>query len=302
MRVLFIGAGKRLEMAQKFIAAGWEVHSYEYDTNCPLNKIGIKILKGKRWKDMMIKQELFELCCSYDLVLPFQDEATKILSEIKEENLKHSEMLCVSGLFSTTACLNKQDFETYFKSQPFYPTPQQGKPVVVKPIYGFGSKGIKYIENWGSELIDNCILQRKIEGGNEYSLDCYFDKTNCLIDFVPRKRIEVVGGEVVKSVTVDRNSFAFEEIIKSISKNLLLVGPICIQVISDSNGLIWIMEINARFGGGCTLSLASGFDIIDMLKTEYVDKKSIQNYKSVWKSGLHMSRCFVDYYHEKNSI
>lgn len=303
MRVLFVGAGKRLEMALKFLDFGWQVHSYEYDTNCPLNKAAIKIIKGKRWKDPSLMEDLAALIPKYDLVLPFQDEATRILAEIKQHDSAGSTNICVSPLETTKICLDKDLFGQLLSGQKFYPSPLVGSNVIAKPRYGFGSKGIRYISNWDGKDIEGYVLQHNVEGGNEFSLDCYFDRYGSLIDFVPRCRIETAGGEVVKSVTVDKKLLAFEPIVETIAKTARFSGPLCVQVISDSQGNLWIMEINARFGGGSTLSIASGFNMIDLLKTEYVDCKLVENYSSTWHAGIHMSRCFVDYYfNETNSF
>lgn len=299
MKALFIGAGRRIEIAKKFLNKKWEIDAYEYDVNSPLKMLGIKIIEGKKWTDPEIKNDLSSLCKEYDLVLPFQDEATELLSVIKKTN--HLNSICVSEQTTSNYCLDKKNFETLFANEKFYPNPIFGKTAVVKPTRGFGSRGIKYIQNWSGEQYDGCIIQNKIENGDEYSVDCYFDKSSKLIDFVPRKRIQVSGGEVVRSSTLEKTSFNFEEIISIISNKLHFSGPVCIQFISDENKNIWIMEINARFGGGCTLSIHSGFDIIDLLKTEYYDRKEI-NYTSTWKSNLYMTRSFLDFYYEKNSI
>lgn len=69
------------------------------------------------------------------------------------------------------------------------------------------------------------------------------------------------------------------------------------QFISDSSDKLWIMEVNARFGGGATLSIAAGFDMINLLEKEYYNFDQLDSYYSNWESGLHLFRCFVDYYH-----
>ena len=297
MKVLFVGAGKRLEIAKKFISAYCKISSYEDDINCPLNNAPIKIIKGLKWADPKIKEDIQKLSSNFDVVIPFQDEATKILSELKFNNPN----FCVSDIETTACCLDKKLFEQKFYNKDYYPKPLDGYQAISKPIKGFGSKGIELCNFFTPNIqIPNRIYQKRITGGHEYSVDCDFSKSNELVDFVPRKRIEVVGGEVVKSVTVHKSKFNFEELIKDISKELKFVGPVCIQFISDEFDKLWIMEVNARFGGGATLSIAAGFDMIDLIKKEYYDYQEIKNYYSNWMDGLHVSRCFVDYYHRGN--
>lgn len=300
MKVLFVGAGKRLEMAKKFANQFWRISSYEYETECPIKSLPVKIIKGLKWADPKIKEDIQKLSSNFDLVLPFQDEATKLLSELKPSNVN----FCVSDYETTNCCLNKDLFEKKFFHKDYYPRALQNESAIIKPVRGFGSKGIQIIDCFQAD--DNFytqseyVYQRKITGGHEYSVDCYFDKKNKLIDFVPRKRIETANGEVVKSVTVKKNDFEFERLINDISKELKFTGPICMQFISDSSNKLWIMEINARFGGGATLSIAAGFDMVNLLTKEYYEFKEIDSYYSIWESGLHLSRCFVDYYHHGN--
>lgn len=300
MRVLLVGAGRRYEMALKFIRSGWDISSYESDINCPLNLLKVPIYQGKRWSDPGLHEELRKISIDYDLILPFQDKAVEVLSIIKSESSNDS--VCVSPIKTSTICLNKIQFANTFSKYDFYPRPIHGMPAIIKPVDGFGSRGIRYTKEWKGESYSDAVVQNLIEGGREYSVDCYFDKRHRLVDFVPRERIEVVAGEVVKSCTISKDRLPFENIINQISSILKFCGPVCMQFITCRENKLWIMEINARFGGGSTLSLSSGCDMIDLLKTEYVDNDSIKNYKSNWKTNFHLSRCFVDYCYEKNSI
>ena len=100
------------------------------------------------------------------------------------------------------------------------------------------------------------LVQPFIEG-TEYTIDVLADFTGKVVSAVPRKRIEVRAGEVVKSCTVDRPDIA--EMAVNITENLNVIGPITLQCIDTGQQLYWI-EINARFGGGVTLSFAAGVD------------------------------------------
>lgn len=287
-------------MANKFVMKNWNVSAYEYDTNCPLNLLNCRVIPGRLWKDPAVYQDLMEVSREYDLVLPFQDKAVQVLSDIKSKQ-KDTKSICVSPIQTASACLNKQEFENIFLDEDFYPRPIIGSPAIVKPVHGYGSRGISYLKQWNGESYDGNIVQKFIDG-IELSIDCYFDRNFELIDFVPRQRLEVSSGEVVKSCTVSKSSYQLDSVIRKVSKKLKFAGPICMQFIVDQQSNVWIMEINARFGGGCTLSVAAGLDMIDLLKTEYVDMSNVKNYKSVWTPNLYLSRCYVDYYYEKNSV
>jgi len=300
MKALFIAAGRRVTMCENFNFSGFNVDSYELDLNCPINLVANKVLPGKKWKDKNLVTDLTKYISSgeYSVVIPFQDSATQILSSLK--HIDKSDILCVSPKKITDVCLDKALFEKFFlnneKICKYYPK-DVGEEVVLKPKCGYGSKNIKFIPKCPEEIDKNYIAQRRIYG-TEYSVDCYFDKNSNLIDYVPRVREQVTNGEVTRSTTVSKLNFAGSLAVKEIASELHFVGPICMQFIVDEKNNPWIIEINARFGGGSTLSLAAGFNIIGLIKQEYFYKKNIIHYNSSWKSDYKLARCYRDYYYE----
>jgi len=134
-------------------------------------------------------------------------------------------------------------------------------PCFLKPWDGHAGRGtakVSDMEELGvfARRIPNCIVQEFVDG-TEYTCDVFVDfgmKVRCV---VPRKRIEIRGGEVSKGQVVkDRR-------IMSQAKRLvetLGAGPgvITIQLIVDGAGNIRFIEINPRFGGGVLLSIKAG--------------------------------------------
>jgi carbamoyl-phosphate synthase large subunit len=298
MKFLLIGGGRRNQFCLLLKDRGIEVHSYELDTQCPISLYCEKIIPGKRWKDETFKDDIIRLSEDYDLIIPLMDEATKILSELNLDNG------CVSDVETVYTCLNKKQFEKYCISDceliQYYPVPDNGE-VVVKPVYGFGANGI-FFANSCPEESDEYVIQKRILG-KEYSVDCFYDTDGTLVDFVPRERVRVVSGEVMESVTL--NKTRFEDIIKSISRKFKFKGPTCVQFIEDNEGKLWIMEINARMGGGSTLSISSGFDIINLMISCFCKKDfSLTDYESNWKENYYLKRFTLDYCYEdkKNSF
>lgn len=297
MKFLFISAGRRNQFASYLINKGVKIDSYELDTYSPISLVCDKVIHGKKWDDIDINDELFELCKGYDLVIPFHDEASKILSNFNLDNI------CVSEYETSKICLDKKEFETFFLNDlelsKIYPK-DDGGAVVLKPRNGVSSNGILFLDKKPTNIDDNLITQKKILGV-EYTLDCFYDKNNQLIDFVPRKRIKVVNGEVIESLTVSKDKFL--KIVNLISERFKFKGPVCFQFIEDDNNQLWIIEINARMGGGCTLSIGSGFDIPNLLISVFCNNDfSIENYKSSWKVNYYLKRYYSDYYYEKICI
>jgi carbamoyl-phosphate synthase large subunit len=138
-----------------------------------------------------------------------------------------------------------------------------GWPVMLKPWDGSASRGVLVVNN-RQELLalgrraPNYIVQEFIKGV-EYTCDVYVDfdmKVRCV---VPRKRIEVRGGEVSKAQVVKNPAIMNRA--AELTK-VLKAGPgvITVQCFLKSNGRIVFTDINPRFGGGVPLSIEAGAD------------------------------------------
>ena len=105
-----------------------------------------------------------------------------------------------------------------------------------------------------------------------------------------RDRLAVIDGEVdhcVVRLPTDKEVSIF----KKISDSGLFYGPITVQTI-NFNGDIFLIEINARFGGGVTASVAAGFPGIELLLFEtFGIKMPHKEFKN-----LEMKRARRDFY------
>jgi carbamoyl-phosphate synthase large subunit len=291
MNILLIGAGRRVCFSRYFINDN--LFSYESTQIVPISKVASVII-GKRWSDANIYDDIIEIYKSkkIDLVIPLMDAATTICSKIKKD------INCpTSSADVNEICLNKKLFEKFMvKNFPkFYPSFDDISEIVAKPSHGFGSNGVRYFTNIKNYVLNpDDIVQRKIEG-TEYSVDCYFDKESKMIDSVPRTRIRVAAGEVISSATKDVQ--ILRSITKEIGENLRLIGPCCFQYMIDKNDNPFLFEINARFGGGCTLSIHAGFDIPNLIKRDY-NGLSFEYTPDKWKRNVIMERYNEDTFYE----
>jgi carbamoyl-phosphate synthase large subunit len=188
---------------------------------------------------------------------------------------------------------DKVKFETEWDKEKFYPIPFKEQDIkhIFKPRYGYGSKGLeigKYYDLINYKKSGSGIVQRLIKG-QEYTVDCYFDKYHNLVGSVPRKRIRVADGEVVDALIEKKP--AIQDICNYITLHYDFIGPVNFQFIEEEGtGIPYLTEINARFGGGCILSLEAGFDMIDMIKREYFTNQPLPEYPI--KYGLMMRRVY----------
>lgn len=196
-----------------------------------------------------------------DYIFLFNDR--EILRINRNRNLikKIQKKIIISPQKTIDVCLNKKKFYSFCKfNQINTPTSEYSKEMIVKPIYGTGSKNIIKI----SSRIDfnfflnkkNMIIQKFING-QEYTIDCLFDFNGNLIFALPRIRILHRGVSIVGKIVKDKKIIDFIEII---SKKLIFHGPINIQVIKDKNDQIWIIEINPRMSGSIEFSILAGFN------------------------------------------
>ena len=165
-------------------------------------------------------------------------------------------------------------------------------PCFLKPWDGHAGRGTAKVEN-REELevfarrIPNCIVQEFVDGV-EFTCDVFVDfdmKVRCV---VPRKRIEIRGGEVSKGQIVRH------EAVMSQTQTLvetLGAGPgvITIQLIVDAAENIKFIEINPRFGGGVPLSIKAGADFPKWILQQMVEEEPDIEYGN-FKDGLTMLR------------
>lgn len=289
MNILFVGAGKRVTMASLFKARGYNIYSYETSHKLPISSQA-EIILGKRWKDPDIISHINQTCLDYsiEMVIPFQDEAIEICS-----NVTNALTLCKNSM-AARVCYDKKLFESFMLHTlpELYPTDLTGYPKIYKPIHGFSSRGIIKSKTYLEIVPDDYVIQRCVDG-EEYSVDCYSNAQAQFIDGVPRKRLEVCCGEVTRSATVDYPQLV--QYSRHIADELKISGPSCFQYIVDKDtGRPYIMEINCRFGGGCTLSIQAGFDIISIIAAEYHGKQ-FEYTAGSWTRDFNMIRYHQDY-------
>jgi carbamoyl-phosphate synthase large subunit len=296
--ILFIGAGRRFDLAELFKSRGFSLHFYELSKNVPVFDIADEVFVGKHFssnKTDAIKDIVnLDLKYKYRYIFPCFDDAVL--------NLIHASLALPSLIISRNdgvlfACM-KDSFnflmEQYFPE--IFPKVEEGYPAIAKPKMGYGSKGTFIIspENLSIFLDNNLrgyVLQKYISG-DEYSVDCYFSKESSLIDGIPRRRLRVSGGEVLSSITV-KNQLLLDYCSK-IGFTFGFRGPINFQFIIDKDNNFFCIECNARFGGGFTFSMKAGLDVISLLESEYYYKK-FSYIKDSWKEGLVLERSYRDH-------
>lgn len=297
--ILFLGGGRRVELAKLFKSAGYNVYSYELSRQVPVSSF-VPVIQGKPWNDTEIKEHLKEIVESHRVraIIPLDDSATVLLASIA------SQLNCasvVSPYPATNICYDKLRFASFMEI--FFPEIYPSKDKVwwnniAKPRFGNGSKGIRYLRYEDEEIDENKEVEQLCLKGDEFSVDAYFNLDGDLVGASPRKRIRTAGGEVIESVTVDRPDLVKHT--ETIGLRLGLKGPACLQFMEDSLANPYIIEINARFGGGATLSVEAGLDLIHAVTTEYIWGMKVLKNSMGASSNIYMCRYFTDVFFNRN--
>jgi carbamoyl-phosphate synthase large subunit len=195
----------------------------------------------------------------------------------KEKLLKLGALPVVSDIKTMKICRDKIQTFNYLSKKfelPFTTLDYKkvkGFPLIAKPRYGKGSKGIVKI-NDENELkyvrfnSENLIFQEYLPG-TEYTIDVLSDLECEPILAVPRVRVETRAGiSTVGTIVKDKN---ISETCKSIAKYLKIRGPCCIQMKESNDGILKVVEVNPRMGGGTIFAALAGANfpamILDMV-------------------------------------
>ncbi len=232
--------------------------------------------------------ELLTICESdcIDLLIPTIDTDLLVLSENKEKFEAIGTWVLISSPEMIHVCRDKNIISQFFLDCGLHaPMPvnnwkeyQGGFPAFIKPKDGSSSINAYKVENnkelelYAAQIADYIV--QPFVNGKEYTIDIFCDRNGKPISIVPRERLEVRAGEVLKT-KIELDQTMIEE-----SRKLCAVfkpcGPLTVQLIRDNDtGVDYYIEINPRFGGGSPLSMKAGARsaeaILKMLDREKVD-------------------------------
>ncbi len=245
---------------------------------------------------------LKELCRKYDisLVIPTIDTELAILADMRDEMAACgiTLLVCCKNIVATFA--DKRSTAKFFEDRGLntpahYPKSDLKFPLIVKPYDGALSAGVHLVcseqeltpamlcneKNIFCEYIDNKVH-------SEFTCDLYFNRHGDLKCVVPRKRLEIRGGEVSKG-EVCKN-----DIVPLIFENFSHLdgarGVMTIQLFRhNETKRSTFIEVNPRFGGGYPLSRCAGADYQAWLLQEYLAGQPIDVFDN-WTDGTIMLR------------
>lgn len=242
------------------------------------------------------------------LVIPTIDTELPVLAKLKANFATFGCTIAVSDLPLIEHCADKRLTGVLFESLGFK-MPRRMEihalsyPLIIKPYDGSLSAGISVLRN-PNELtqshLDNprnmfCQYLEHTDH-DEFTCDAYFDRLNHIRAVVPRLRVEVRGGEVSKGQTVHNEIVPF--LMQRLTHLPGAIGCLTIQIMRHRRtGELYLIEVNARFGGGYPLTAHAGANFHQWLMEEYILGRPIDDF-SAWQDRLLMLRydaeIFVD--------
>ena len=276
MHILFTGVGRRIELLQAFrnaaLVLNKELKIYGADMagTAPALAYCDYTRKVVAMKDSGYIDNLLSICINdhIDLLIPTIDTDLLVLSENKEKFEAIGTRVMISAPDKIRICRDKNNTSQFFVDCDLHaPMPvndwkeyKAKFPAFIKPKDGSSSINAFKVEN-EEELevyaaqVEDYIVQPFVSG-HEYTIDIFCDWNGEPISIVPRERLQVRAGEVLKTqIFMDKTMI---EESQTLCKAFKPCGPMTVQLIRDEAGIDWFIEINPRFGGGAPLSMKAG--------------------------------------------
>jgi carbamoyl-phosphate synthase large subunit len=311
INILFLGGAKRVSLGEHFIEWGVQnkqevrLFSYELNAEVPICEIAT-IIEGLKWSDPEL---LFHLkntieTNNIDIVIPFLDPATLAAARLQEAipslYIPTSSHEICSIFFNKTKAT-----EWCLKNEIPIPGMDRTKfPLIAKPVAGSASKDIHFLHDQiqldsfiNTHIETEYLIQHFIKA-NEYTVDAFRSISHGNIGYlVPRIRLEVQGGEAIKTRTVRHPGI--EALSRKIIDKSGLMGSITLQFLEEEKtGKLYFMEVNPRFGGGVITCKGAGIEIANHVIQDMNKVKCDEI--TTWESGMLMMRRFKEIYIHAN--
>ena len=204
-------------------------------------------------------------------VLPTRDAELPAFARWAPQLAQAGIAVMVSSPAAITRCQDKLMFARALDAfQPGLAIPASTLPqdlrsarLVVKERFGAGSRGIglnltlpearRHAQSMRAPIFQPCIE------GCEFSADTYVTRAGECAGCVLRWRDQVHAGE--SQVTTTFRDVELERLVGALARHLSLRGPAVFQGMAEPGGNVRMIEVNPRFGGASTLSIAAGLDV-----------------------------------------
>lgn len=299
MNVLFTSVGRRsylLEYFREVIEDG-EIHAMNSTDISPAFQVADKWTVSPLIYDENYIPFLMDYCKKnkIDIIISLLDIDLMILAKYKKKFLEIGVKVIVSDEIVINICNDKwitykflienefQAPKTYIDLNEAIDELDSGQisyPVIIKPRWGLGSISVykadnqqeleilykktkreifdTYLKYESKEEREACVLIQQILPGQEFGLDVINDLQGRYQTTIIKKKIAMRSGETDCAETL--NNQRIKEIGEKLSKSLGHIANLDVDVFVDGDN-VYILEMNARFGGGYPFSHLAGVNL-----------------------------------------
>ncbi len=228
-----------------------------------------------RCTDEQFIPEMLTLCSQREIALlvPTIDTELMVLARHREAFREVGTLVAVSSAATIAIASDKRTTHGFLVERGFATVEQAeaddvlaGRvawpyPLIVKPVSGSASEGVVCVHDRRAlemAVSSGETVVQTVAPGREFTVDLFIDGTGTCRGVVPRERLEVRAGEVVKARTA--RVTAVIEVAEQLAKSLPeAFGVLNLQLFHDARtDETRIIEINPRFGGGFPLAHRAG--------------------------------------------
>lgn len=301
MNILLTSAGRRTYLVEYFkeaLAMAGEtglVHGAN-SRNCPAFSVADRKAVTPLIYDKEYIPFLLEYCRKWDikLLIPLFDVDLPVLAAYREEFQAQGTVVVTADADAVDLCndkwktcriLSQQNILTprsWLRAEDAAAAAREGQvsfPLMVKPRWGMGSLSVyqadneeelrildrkirreineSYLKYEGARDSANVIIQEKIRG-SELGLDVVNDLRGRCRAVVVKKKGAMRAGETDEAETIDCREL--ERLGERLSELVGQRGNLDVDILEE-NGKYYVLEMNARFGGGYPFSHAAGLHL-----------------------------------------
>ena len=224
---------------------------------------------------------LIDLCKQNEIkiIIPVIDPEIDILAKFRDIFIEEGIFVSVSPQDVLDVCYNKSKMneflfqkefkfpKTYYSLETFEEGIYKNEvqfPAMIKPIWGSGSietYKVESIEQMKSLWHVDMMIQEFIDG-QEYGVDVFNNLEGKPIRCVVKKKITMRSGETDKAL-IEKNYDIQAEIIRLANELKHICNLDCDVIVKDN--LIYVIDLNPRFGGGYPATHMSGVDYLELV-------------------------------------
>ncbi|GIQ69982.1 carbamoyl phosphate synthase-like protein [Xylanibacillus composti] len=208
------------------------------------------------------------------IVLPSLDETLLEWSIRTEFYSRMGVHVITSAPATIEVCQDKwKTYEFFIRHGiPTPPTSLSQDYNLLKPRYGRGGQGVRFLAPGESVTMDQMITQQAVEG-EEFTVDVFVDRHGDPVYIVPRQRWMVREGKSTGGIVVHDPEII--QWIHVICQKLRFQGPINVQCFRCTDGTLKFLEINPRVAGGMALGFAATENWFKLITDHFVNHNNV---------------------------